>query len=368
MSSRRNRGTRVRTRVRARRFALTLNNPTAAECLKWNSVILDGNVAEHAEDLTFFIVQTEKGTGAVGDSPLGTVHYQAYCEFKKPTSWSTVKGIFGDRIHIETARANSASNIRYCTKNTTRFTGGDICISGQWGTAKRSGGVVQAAIAVINGDKLPEIVDKFPGICLQNMEKVERFIAYNKGVRKEKPKVIILYGLTASGKSQYVINHYGYDDVYWVAPPANGTVWWGHYMCEEVCVFDDFHEDWFSLMELMRILDSTPMLVAPKGGQVPFNSKTLIFTSNVDPRDWYSAYMNNTRHKQEHKDALERRIRDFAEIYDCKKVTSLDNDLEEVIEYRREKREGRFTFRGDFGLNFNTDLSLPDPELDGYSL
>ncbi len=91
---------------------------------------------------------------------------------------------------------------------------------------------------------------------------------------------------------------------------------WGHYVGQKVVIFDDFHSGWFTLTNLLRLLDSTPLMVAPKGGQVPFNSGHLVFTSNVDPKDWYLNYKG----KKAHKDALERRIKEFATVFDCTKT------------------------------------------------
>ena len=330
-------------RVRRRRFCLTLNNPTSVECVQWNSVLSDGNVAEHAKSLTFFIVQSERE---------GTFHYQAYCEFKKAVSWSQLKKIFGDRIHIEESRGTGAANIKYCTKNTTRVTGELLCISGQWGRPKSSGGVTLAAIRIQNGDKLDAIVEDFPGVALMSMPKLEAAIAHAKGPRTEKPKVTILFGLTGCGKSQYCVRTFG-TSAYWVAPPAKGQVWWGHYMCQDVCVFDDFHHGWFPLTELLRILDSTPHFVAPKGGQVPFNSGHLVFTCNVDPRDWYHAYQGDSAHK----DALERRIQDFAEIIDC---SAEYVGVPKVRLEKKVKRTNTFKFRKHLGLDFSIPAGVGD--------
>ncbi len=344
----RDRSNRSTRNPRRRRFALTLNNPTTVECIQWQTVLSIGNDAEHASDLTFFVVQTEKGDGSPGDSALGTVHYQAYCEFKKAVEWTVLKKIFGERIHIENARANAAANIKYCTKNRTRFTGGMSCISGQWGTPKRGGGAMLCAIKIVNGAKKDQIVEEHPDICMMYMPKIESFIAHAKGPRKDKPKVTILYGVTGCGKSQYCVKTFGYS-AYWVTPPDSGRVWFGHYMGQDVCVFDDFHDHWFMLTHLLRILDSTPLLVAPKGGQVPFNSGHLVFTSNVDPRDWYSGYKG----KKAHKEALQRRLRDFAEIVDCT-IEEIPSGMGHTVPVRRRtKRTEVFTFRDDLGYNFN---------------
>ncbi len=303
---------RVRNRVRRRRYCLTLNNPSVSDCLRWDRVLLEGNLSESAEDLTFFIVQTEKGE-------TGTVHYQGYVEFRKAVEWSTVKKVFGDRIHIEASRGSANANIRYCTKLEGRYEGDEtICIHGKWGKAKKSGNDIYAAIRIVNGAKLKDVVNDHPLFVLKNKSKIESMIAYVKGPRKELPRMIIYYGKTGVGKSRMVMEKFG-DSAYWVPPPDSGKVWFGGYCGQDIAVFDDFHAHWFQLTHLLRIMDRYPLLVAPKGGQVPFNSGTMIFTSNVDPKDWYKRYKGLS----EHKAALERRIREYCIIYDCSQVEGL---------------------------------------------
>ena len=358
MSQTRDRSNRA-ARLRRRRFGLTLNNPTAAECVTWQTVLSVGSDAEHATDLSFFIVQTEKGDGT-DSTPDGTIHYQAYTEFNKAVSWSQLKLIFGDRIHIVNSRGNAASNILYCSKSDTRYTGGDICIRGQWGLAKRGGANLMAALEIKGGATMEEIDNRYPALVMLHGSKVEGYIARSKGHRSEKPKITILYGLTGCGKSQYCMNVFG-TKAYWVSSPAGTQVWWGHYMGQEVCIFDDFHDKWFALTDMIRLLDSTPYMVAPKGDQVPFTSKLLVFTSNVDPKDWYSNYGSKPEEKKEHRDALERRIQDFAVIVDC--TTEMVNTGFFGMSERRVRtaRTETFKFRDDFGANFqsagNGDMS-----------
>ncbi len=292
-------------RISRRRYCLRLSNPTPADCIRWQAVITLGNDAPSASKLTFFIVQTEKGEQ-------GTVHYQAYCEFKSKVAWSTIKLIFGNGVHIEASRGNAASNIKYCSKPDTQWNDSPVSIRGSWGMAKRGGQRLQVSLDIQNGMKLEKVEEKYPELVLFNRKDIESGIAMAKGVRLEAPKITILTGLTGGGKSQYCVNTFG-KEAWWCPPPRTSGVWWGHYTCNDVCVFDDFHSGWFTLTFLLRLLDSTPLYVEPKNGQVPFNSKHMVFTCNVDPKDWYLHYKG----KKEHKDALERRIKDFATIVDC---------------------------------------------------
>lgn len=103
---------------------------------------------------------------------------------------------------------------------------------------------------------------------------------------------------------------------------------------------DDFHSGWFTLTKLLRLFDRYPVLVAPKGGQVPFNSGTIVLTMNGEPKDLYKHYKGN----KDHKDALARRFRDFAEIIDCSLVTMDTGMGHSVITMKRVKRTEPFAF------------------------
>jgi len=222
-------------RLRRRRFCLTYFGSggfppetfiTSADAVRWNTIVLDGNLAPECKNLQFFVVQTERGSD-------GRLHYQAYAEFKRRCELNTLKAIFGDRVHVEVSRGNSAANIRYCTKNESRVTGEAICISGQWGSPKRGGDVQSAAIKILNGSNYGAIVDEHPGLCLTHGPRVEAFIAESKGMRTSVPKITILCGLTGCGKSLYCQLKFG-TAAYWVAPPDGKQVWFGHYMCQDV--------------------------------------------------------------------------------------------------------------------------------------
>ncbi len=298
----------VRNRFRVRRVCLTLNNPSSVDSIQWHKVLLLGNQSgDSSKDITFFVVQSET-------SESGTFHYQAYVEFRKAVGIRVIQAIFGHRVHVEKARGSSASSIIYCTKVSTRCTDDVRSIAGCWGRAKQSGNTLMAVSAVMRGEDMSDVLEKFPVEVMKYGAKLEVLICRRVGRRNKVPIVTILTGVTGSGKSVYAQTVW--PKAYWVAPPASGgRVWWGGYCCEDVCVFDDFTSGWFKLTNLLRFIDSHPLKVAPKGSQVEFNSGHLVFTCNIDPCDWYSGYGG----KSEHKDALERRIQEFAIIVDCSK-------------------------------------------------
>ncbi len=338
---------RIRSRLRRRRYCLTLNRPTVAQCLQWDSVLLEGNFAENAQDLTFFIVQTEKGES-------GTVHYQGYCEFKRAVDWSVVKSIFGEQVHIEASRGSANANIRYCTKLDGRYSDDEtICISGKWGRAKRGACDLLAAIKIVNGAKLDEIVKDHPLFVLKNMSRIESLIAHVKGPRTTLPRMSIYTGKTGVGKSRFVFQEFG-SSAYWVSPPESGKVWFGGYCGQDVAVFDDFHAGWFTLTHLLRIMDRYPLRVPPKGGQVPFNSGTMVFTSNVDPKNWYKGYKG----LPEHKEALERRISEYCKIYDCTQEVWGEPGGMPYPHMKASLRVGDFKFSGEYDFSRDSQATM----------
>lgn len=261
-------------------------------------------------------MQTERGEE-------GTLHYQAFAQFSKALRLRPIKAMFGNRVHIGVASGNAAQNIRYCTKLATRVSGHVLEVVGSTGKPRNHGGIVMMALEIQNGMKFEAVALKYPGLALNKPQKIRKAICKAKGARHTAPEIIILMGPTGCGKSHYVDHHWGSlaggsdDDVYWASGPGSGKrTWWGDYCGQDVVILDEFHAGWFPLCVLLRFWQGRPFMVQPKGDQVPFNSHTIVVTSNVDPVNWYRNYSGDAEHKR----ALATRIRLYAKIYDCVKT------------------------------------------------
>lgn len=93
-------------------------------------------------------------------------------------------------------------------------------------------------------------------------------------------EVIVLQGPTGTGKSKWCMDNY--PDAYW---KQRGN-WWDNYSGEETVIIDEYY-GWLPYDFLLRLCDRYPLLVEIKGGQVQFNSKRIIFTTNAVPNTWY---------------------------------------------------------------------------------
>lgn len=92
---------RLRLRVRSRRWCFTLNNYDTQEYEVLKKFIL--------EKTKFYILAKEKGD--IKETP----HLQGYIEFNNPIEFNSIKKL-NDRLHIEKAKGTRQQNIDYCSK------------------------------------------------------------------------------------------------------------------------------------------------------------------------------------------------------------------------------------------------------------
>lgn len=94
---------------RSRRYCCTLNNYTEEEYDKVRGI---------GTNDTLYIIGKE-----VGEK--GTPHLQMYFEFKNAMRFDTLKKVC-ERMHIEKAKGNKESNVKYCSKEGNYITNFDI--------------------------------------------------------------------------------------------------------------------------------------------------------------------------------------------------------------------------------------------------
>jgi hypothetical protein len=213
----------------------------------------------------------------------GTKHLQGYVSLCSGRRFDCVKGMLGDRAHIERAKGSAGQNRTYCTKD------GDFEEFGQVPKSPGRGGREAAEQRVMEtldriraeGTAAAVAADPFLFVRHQRLEHVALLLS-DKGRRSTKPAVFWLHGRTGVGKTRFVLEQFPSAYV-----KMNGNKWWDGYTQDDVVVLDDFRELDMPFNMLLRLLDRYPMMVEKKGGVVNFNSRIIFVTCCEPPEQLY---------------------------------------------------------------------------------
>ncbi len=284
--------------MRIRNFVFTLNNPEPSE-LEWWDRLASNQRFRDTNRVGYVVYQQEKGTN-------GTVHLQGYVEMRVQRTLITIKNTFGNRLHVEKRRGTQAQAIAYSQKNDTRMENG---VSGEGGDAKKLGKDKLSVVAehIKAGASIEELADDYPVSFIKYGAKIRSFSLQRLGPRKFAPEIHILYGDTGTGKSMYAAKRW--PDAYWPPMPRTGGWWWPNYTGQKTVVFDEFANQW-KYHTMLRLCDRYAFDVQEKGSNMHMVSKVLVFTTNIDPLQWYPGVPYET------KAPLRRRFKDYATIYD----------------------------------------------------
>lgn len=131
-----------------------------------------------------------------------------------------------------------------------------------------------------------EIADALPGVWARGFKALERYRGLLTPPRNFQTHALVLWGPSGSGKSRRARETEGTQ--FWISQPRTSTsgCWWGGYCGQDHVVLDEFY-GWLPRGFVQRLVDRYPFSVEPKGVEIPFTSKTLIFTSNVCPNDFW---------------------------------------------------------------------------------
>jgi len=203
------------------------------------------------------------------------------------------------RLHYEPyTRGTAQENHDYCaglvekkgnTLNPTFEEIGEMPIQGEradWVKAVRQ---VQSHAPVV------DVIAEQPHL-LPNIRALERFATLTRQPPKDRDvRVLYIHGPSGCGKTRAI--HQAYPDAYW-KPEGQ---WWDGYEGQAVVVLDDYYSD-IPYALLLRVLDRYPLRLPVKGGFVPAEYSTVIFTSNATLDEQYPNMMSTRR------EALYRRI------------------------------------------------------------
>jgi len=235
-------------------FIITLNNPII-NTEDWLKGLFDNCKA------VYVCGQLEKGTE-------GTIHIQAFINFKKPSRMSACKK-YDKKMHIEGIKINNGADT-YCMKTDTRIEGpyeyGTKPIKRQsrhdWDKIKN----------LAKEGKLEEIPSDIYVRSYSNLRKIEKDHLVIKDA--EDVRGIWIYGPSGYGKSR--IARRDYPNHY----PKLCNKWWDGYNGQESVIMDDIGIEHSCLGQQLKIWsDRYGCILETKGGAETSKYTNFIVTS-----------------------------------------------------------------------------------------
>lgn len=208
----------------------------------------------------------------------GTPHLQGYIHLLNPLCFEKLKAYI-PRAHIEVAGGTDMDNYRYCSKD-KEYT--------EWGEKGEGQGartdIKEIANLIKSGDiTLMDIMFDYPDMYLKYSRSFEKMFNAVQPHREVPPTVVWLYGKAGVGKTRYVIDKHGANNVYM----KDNTSWWDGYSQQEVILIDDFDNN-IPYRTLLRILDRYRYQGQVKGGYVNINSPLIYITCEFPPHKYWN--------------------------------------------------------------------------------
>jgi len=217
----------------------------------------------------------------------GTPHLQGFLYTWEPVRLSKFKLTFLKNRHMEIVRGNFEQNETYCNKDKQWEEYGERPQQG------RRNDILGAKRRLDSGIAIDDLMEDeaFFGIVMRNERSLRKYSEQQrqKKMRKEgrlMPEVYIRVGPTRSGKTSYVYEQHGYDNVYSVFDVTGK--WHDGYRGEPVLLFDDIDSRKKPEIEYFKkITDGNPQNYPAKGGSVYIRPTHIYLTSNHTPDKWW---------------------------------------------------------------------------------
>lgn len=231
------------------------------------------------------------------------LHLQIYLESKKQIGLRAVQNLLAaPEAHCEIAYNPNAADA-YCHKEESRVAG--PYEHGERSVCSGDRTDLKTAISCVSEFGMRDCAELFPESFVRYHRGLRELVNVKRGVpRTQPPFVVTITGPPGTGKTSWVYNTYGADNIFNVQF-VNG--FFVGYENQPVALFDDFDPSTVKYNYLLQLLDRYPLVVNVKGSQMTWNPEVIVITNNQTLDTWYPGVCT---------DALYRRVHQVVEIID----------------------------------------------------
>lgn len=265
----------------------------------------------------------------------GTYHTHLYFECKNAISFNTIKKLF-PIAHIDVARGSAKENRDYIRKegkyaDTEKSSTNHPETFEEYGdlpediVSKNSSVYADVLEMIKSGASNMDIINQYPSFMTKTkyLDETRQSVLFEKYENCDRDVYVeYISGKTKTGKTSYVLNKYGYSNVYKITNYKNP---FDNYKGQDIILFDEFRND-LSLKDMLNYLDKYPCRLPAR-----YNEKIACYTKVYIVSNWDFAkqYENEQLYDIESYNAFVRRFNKIS-VFEMADDLPFDTDVYSV--------------------------------------
>ena len=251
-----------------RNYILTVNNPDKSDEEFFNYLVT-------LPHIKYFTFQREIGENTC------TEHFQLYIEFDIGKRFKTIKEYF-PTAHIESRKGTKTQARDYCQKDETRMDGHNVFEYGDFVESAERSDLNDITVMIESGASDRDIQLAYPSQYFRYYKNISQLrqiyleTKFNNVFREL--EITYIYGETETGKTRYVMEKYGYTNVYRVTTYDHTA--FDHYNGQDVIVFEEFRSS-FKIEDMLKYLEGYPLMLPSR-----YNNKVACYTKVYIITNW----------------------------------------------------------------------------------
>lgn len=251
-----------------RNYILTVNNPTHT----------DEEFFDYLKSLLhikYFVFQREQG------KETATQHFQLYIEFEVGKRFETMKEYF-PTAHIESRKGSKTQARDYCSKTDTRMDGHKVYEHGEFVESGERSDLNDITKMIESGATDREIQLAYPSQYFRYFKNIAQlrqlYLETKFSDVFRQLEITYICGSTEKGKTRYVMEKYGYTNVYRVTTYDHTA--FDSYNGQDVIAFEEFRSS-FKIEDMLKYLEGYPLMLPSR-----YNNKVACYTKVYIITNW----------------------------------------------------------------------------------